>query len=90
MNVTDYLKASGINTNRLSQRAEVAYSTLHRHVHGGHPLGLKVAKQLEAWSRRVAAEAVQRGEEPVGVMLAAEILGLTTAPAAQAATGTDG
>jgi hypothetical protein len=74
MNVAQFLEATKISLNRLSQLSGVNYGTLHAHVKKAGPIGLRAAKKLEA--------VVVEGSD--ARMSAAEILGLTTKPTAAA------
>ncbi len=74
MNVSQFLKATGISLNRLSQLSGVNYGTLHAHLKKDGVIGLKAARKLEA--------VIVEGSD--ARMSAAEILGLST-PSAPAA-----
>lgn len=66
MQVSEYLELTGSNIHRLSQAARISYVTLRRHVNDGAPIGLDVARRLEAFDPRLNA---------------CELLGLTPPPA---------
>ena len=55
MTVVEYLEAEGMSTHQLSLRARITYRTLRAHVRDGAPLGLDVAKRLEAYDPRMSA-----------------------------------
>jgi hypothetical protein len=74
MNVHQFLDATKISINRLSQLSGVNYGTLHAHLTKDGVIGLRAAKKLEA--------VVVEGHP--ARMSAAEILGLST-PSAPAA-----
>lgn len=58
MNVEEYLADTGMNLHQLSQRAEVSYEILRKHVKDGGPIGLKVASKLHAFDSRLTVAAV--------------------------------
>ena len=51
MTVAEYMQRQDMTIFAVCRETGIAYSTLYPHIHHKKPLGLNVAKKLEAWSK---------------------------------------